>query len=211
MREVLEVRDFIVDFLRREIVGPSPVPPFVQSDGQEVLRLQDSPRQRYGAGVLFPIRTEVTTQDETASGEQPDIGAGSPEADSNVETQNVGEGRTSQGGPSEAIPETDYDVTLANQFLPSAMGISALVKVPQTLRVTVSAGTYIQTEFQPDVDGEEPRSAWLRRPLNRTFDISASDLVGPGNVRLERPVHTDDGATTLALHVLSRPDRSATS
>ena len=210
MDEVLGARNFIVDFLRRELVGPSPVHPYVQSDGEEVLRLQDSPRQRYGAGVLFPLRAEVTTQDETAADESPEIGAESPDDDGEIDTHNPSESSTSQAGLGDVAPETDYDVTLANQFLPSAMGISALVEVPETLRVTVTAGSYVQADFQPSVDGEEPRSAWLRRPLNRTLDISASELVGPGNVRLERPVDTDDGHTTLALHILSRPDRSAT-
>ena len=51
MSETLRARDFIVDFLRRELVGPSPGHPAVQIDGEEILRPQDPPRQRYGAGI----------------------------------------------------------------------------------------------------------------------------------------------------------------
>lgn len=54
MNEALRAREFIVDFLRKEIVGPSPGYPAVQTNREEILRAQDPPRQRYGAGILFP-------------------------------------------------------------------------------------------------------------------------------------------------------------
>lgn len=41
MSDTLEARDFIVDFLRKELVGPSPGHPAVQIDGEEILRPQD--------------------------------------------------------------------------------------------------------------------------------------------------------------------------
>ncbi len=44
-----EFRDSLIDCLRRELVGPD-VP-----SGQSDETLQESPRQRYSAGVLFPI------------------------------------------------------------------------------------------------------------------------------------------------------------
>ncbi len=52
MSETLKARDFIVDFLRKKLVGPSPGHPAVQINGEEILRPQDPPRQRYGAGIL---------------------------------------------------------------------------------------------------------------------------------------------------------------
>ena len=54
MNEALRAREFIVDFLRKEIVGPSSGYPAVQTNREEILRAQDPPRQRYGAGILFP-------------------------------------------------------------------------------------------------------------------------------------------------------------
>jgi hypothetical protein len=49
-----KVRDFVVDWLRKELVGPAPGYPMVQLNGEEILRPQDPPRYRYGCGILFP-------------------------------------------------------------------------------------------------------------------------------------------------------------
>ena len=57
----VDVRDYVIDSLRRELIGPDPGPPAVQwvgpaspLNGEEILRPQDRPRTRYGAGILFP-------------------------------------------------------------------------------------------------------------------------------------------------------------
>jgi hypothetical protein len=49
-----DVRGDIVEFLRRELIGPDPGFPAQQLNGEEILRPQDPPRLRYSAGVLFP-------------------------------------------------------------------------------------------------------------------------------------------------------------
>ena len=47
------MRDQLFDFLKKELIGPDPVPPFVQENGEEILT-NEPPRLRYGAGILFP-------------------------------------------------------------------------------------------------------------------------------------------------------------
>jgi hypothetical protein len=49
-----ETRDGIIEWLRRELVGPAPGHPVVQLNGEEILRPQDPPRFRYACGILFP-------------------------------------------------------------------------------------------------------------------------------------------------------------
>src|SRR5690606_21952803 len=142
MSETLAARDFIVDFLRRELIGPWPGHPAIQVDGQEILRPQDPPRQRYGAGTLFPMRGQALGQDETGEGEDEVGEAESPEADTIVENPGVDETGAVEVTPGENPPDTDQDVTLANELLPSAMGLTALVEVPDHLRIDVSAGVY---------------------------------------------------------------------
>ena len=159
MSETLEARDYIVDFLREELVGPSPGHPAVQIDGEEILRPQDPPRQRYGAGILFPMRAEVLSLDATAEGEDVSGDADSPEQDEIVANQDGAETEPVETDPSDTPPDTDRDVTLANEFLPSAMGLTALVELPECLRVDVSAGIYIHEELKwearKDKDGRE--------------------------------------------------------
>ena len=211
MRETLEARDFIVDFLRRELVGPSPGHPAVQIDGEEILRPQDPPRQRYSAGILFPMRASVLSQDGTAEGEEVMGDAESPDPDEIVEGQDVAEAEAVEVSPGETPPDTERDVTLANEFLPSAMGLTALVEVPQCIRVDVSAGVYQHEELlwqtRRDKDGREffPK-AWWRQPIDRSVDLASAELLGDGTVVVEKTVVEEEvGRPGLALHVVSRP------
>jgi hypothetical protein len=54
IRTAAEVRDGIIEWLRRELVGPAPGHPFMQLNREEILRPQDPPRYRYACGILFP-------------------------------------------------------------------------------------------------------------------------------------------------------------
>ena len=54
------MREQLFDFLKKELIGPDPVPPFVQENGEEILT-NEPPRLRYGAGILFPQTS--TSQD----------------------------------------------------------------------------------------------------------------------------------------------------
>ena len=210
MNETLAAREFIVDFLRRELVGPSPGYPAVQIDGEEILRPQDPPRQRYGAGILFPMRAQVLSQDETAAGEDVAGDADSPDPDGIVERPDGAETEAVQISPGEMPPDTDRDVTLANEFLPSAMGLTALVEVPDNICVDVSAGIYeheeLQWETRRDKDGREfyPK-AWWRRSIDRSIDLSSAELCGDRTLILEKSAFDENGNPALALHVVSRP------
>ena len=218
MSETLDARDFIVDFLRKELVGPSPGYPVVQIDGQEILRAQDPPRQRYGAGILFPMRSQVLRQDETGVDEEASEDAESPDPDQSVEGSEADSPHEgTEVSPGESPPDTDRDVTLANEFLPSAMGLSALVEVPECLRVDVQAGIYQHEELQWDArSGKDDRKSypkgWWRRPVDRPVELYSNELLGDGTVTLEKPVFEVDGQIALALHVVSRPhEKSAKS
>ena len=211
MSDTLDARNFIVDFLRQELVGPAPGFPAIQLDRQEILRAQDPPRQRYGAGILFPMRSHVLRQDETGIDEEASQDADSPERDQIVEgSESDGALEGAEVSAGENPPDTDRDVTLANEFLPSAMGLSALLEVPESLRVDVRAGIYLQEELQWDTrtgrrGGKSYPKGWWRRPVDRSLELSSDELLGDGTVRLEKPVFKEDGRIVLALHVVSRP------
>ena len=211
MSETLDARKFIVDFLRKELVGPSPGFPLVQLDGQEILRAQDPPRQRYSAGVLFPMKTQVLRQDETGADEEASQDADTPEPDQLVEGSKAkGSLKETKTGTGEDPPDTDQDVTLANEFLPSAMGLSALLEVPEALRVNVQAGIYRHEELQLGMKigkdrGKTSSKGWWRRPIERALELPSNELLGDGNVTLKKTVFEEGGKTALELHVVSRP------
>ncbi len=211
MSETLDARKFIVDFLRKELVGPSPGFPLVQLDGQEILRAQDPPRQRYSAGVLFPMKAQVLRQDETGADEEASQDADTPEPDQLVEGSKTKDSlKETKTGTGEVPPDTDQDVTLANEFLPSAMGLSALLEVPETLRVNVQAGIYRHEELQLGMKigkdrGKTYPKGWWRRPIERALELSSNKLLGDGNVTLKKTVFEEGGKIALELHVVSRP------
>lgn len=182
-------------------MGPSPLLPDVQTNGEEILRPQDPPRQRYGAGVLFPSKSQVPSHDESALDEEANTDAASPEPssilDDPVDSQpDAGTSNT---------PETDQEINLANQFLPSAMGLSALVRLPHRLVVEVTAATYEQSELGEPESGRSGRKSWLRKPITETVEFRASELLGAGNVSLEKSVNITDRGPGLVVHVISRP------
>ena len=210
MSEALDVRDFIVDFLRKEIIGPSPGFPAIQLNRQEILRAQDPPRQRYGAGILFPMKSQALRQDETGADEEVSSNADSPEPDRVVEGSKSDESlEGTEVSAGEALPDTDQDLTLANKFLPSAMGLSALLEVPECLRVDVQAGIYLHEELQWDThtnknDRKPYPKGWWRYPVDRSLELFSNELLKDGTVTLEKPVFEKDGKTVLSLYVVSR-------
>lgn len=204
------VRRHIVDFLRREIVGPDPGFPAMQLNREEILRPQDPPRLRYGAGVLFPMRADVALQDDADEDEIAGAVADSPADDRVVgdDTDRVARGLGAIAG--EFQPDTDYEVNRANDFLPSAMGLSALMNMPRRVRVRVSAGCYERRELpghgRTDRAGKyHPAKGWWRVPIEAEIVFDCDPLVGSGHRIAELPVVANAAATGLHVHLLSRP------
>lgn len=217
MSETLKARDFIVDFLRKELVGPSPGFPAIQigSDRQEILRGQDSPRQRYSAGILFPQRSEIFRQNDTNTDEESPTNVGSPERIQFDSSESPDfSSAEAEFEVDEYPPDTDSDVTLANEFLPSAMGLSALVRVPEVLLVRVEAGVYTQEEMSWTSQNDSKRSkyaqtGWWRDPIQVLLELKAEELMGDGIKLIRKSVFNEEGKRVLELHVVSRPFESS--
>jgi len=204
------VRRYIVDFLRREIIGPDPGFPAIQLNREEILRPQDPPRLRYGAGVLFPTRASVGLQDAADEHELADASAESPAVDGvvdeDVEALAGGLRNASGGQPTDA----DYEVNRANDYLPSAMGLSALIQMPKRLRVSVTAGRYERIELtgqgRTDASGNYHRAyAWARMPIHEEIIFDAETLAGAGHQIAQLPVLESGSPTHLYVHCLVRP------
>ena len=127
-------------FPRRGLIGPDPGLPAQQLNREEILRPQDPPRLRYSAGVLFPRKAAVAVA-ETATEAEGDLStSGVSEGDAPDDDATVlGDPRADARGEGE-VP-TDQEVNRANEYLPSAMGISALLRLPGSLKsLQVHAG-----------------------------------------------------------------------
>lgn len=216
-------RDKLLDALTRELVGPDPQGDMLdcsgdvefetfkdswgpwrqQSTGDEILTLEP-PTRRYGVGVLFPPDTrneDVERGDEeTASpglfepGEEGD--------DEDVESEWLVENGVSDPDKSDA-PGDDFDLSLANAYRPSSMGISFLAEVApgSSLHVEVSFARYIRKVVQI---AEQPRDWWLRRARTFPVDVEADALTGEGAAYFNESLEVARDRT-LEVQVLSRP------
>jgi len=202
MTEPVQVRSSIVDFLRRELIGPDPRPEHESfNGGEEILRPQDPPRLRYSAGVLFPggariEESEIATNDEAEAAE-----SGPPEGD---EPQDV----TPAGTAGEPDTATELEVNRANDFLPSAMGLTALVRLPRRLRIIVRAGRYERKAVsglgRPDRDGNWQPHHWRMAVAPPPVEIDCAALVQADHVTREVPLQSGTSTLRLSLHIYSR-------
>ena len=204
MNGAANIRNGIVDFLRRELIGPDARPEQAHlNGGEEILRPQDPPRLRYSAGVLFPARFSVD-QAESATREEAEVAESGP-ADGD-EPENI----TPGGGAGEADTTVEHEVNRANEFLPSAMGLTALVRLPKQFRVKVRAGRY-EKHAQEDVGRQDKygkwQPHWWRKPIEDSQIIDCAQFVLSRSHVGKPPVWIDTGdpKLKLELHVFSRP------
>ncbi|MCJ2032703.1 helicase-related protein [Methylobacterium sp. J-068] len=217
-----EVRDFIIDSLRRELIGPAPGYPLMRVDlsadrkchGQEILRPQDPPRYRYSAGILFPAGVNFSAtldageeaadiEEAAAVGED---GVGGSAAEAGVDDQAEIEATASE----DRTPDTDVEVDPTSTFLPSTMGVSFLADVSGGIRVKASWGTYHKEavagfpSFKKDGSAAE---LWFRTPDEKSEEYRLDELAGrETRIRLpRRRVSPPALAGELTIDVVSRP------
>lgn len=198
------IRDGIVDFLQRELIGPDPRPELSHlNGGEEILRPQDPPRLRYSAGVLFPTRVSVE-QAESATREEAEVAESGPAEGDEPEDLTPG------GGGGDADTNVEHEVNRANEFLPSAMGLTALVHLPKRFRVKVRAGRY-EKNIQEDVGRQDKEGKWQphwwRIPIEDSQVIDCAQFLKDGPC-IGKPgvwIETGNPNLKLELHLFSRP------
>lgn len=119
----MNVRDEIIEAVKREIVGPAPNPNYLdEATGEEILlaSVHGSPNSRYGAGMLYP-QQEVNygvvegKEDDKIDVEEHEVKI---DYESGDYKDHIRSNYNSEG-------ELDEEpVGMANQYLPSAMGFT---------------------------------------------------------------------------------------
>ena len=136
------MRDDILKFIKKELIGPDPIKPHIQENGEEIL-LNEPPRLRYGAGVLFPRAATFVKADSTTSEEENVLEKleEEKETDDPVKTEE-------SKAPVDMAEDFEEEIGLANSFLPSAMGFSCFSKIPKDgFIVKATLGVYEIKEY----------------------------------------------------------------
>jgi len=200
------MREQLLDFLKRELIGPDPIPHLVQGNGEEIIK--EPPRLRYGAGILFPqaaLADNAEANDETEA-------ATIDQAATEIEAAEGSDLSTDDRGglptnTDDSLDTNDETLTLANAFLPSAMGFSCFLDIPETgLVVNITAGRYEAGEVHEEDREGNPifRKAYFRESLDTAITIPAADIpTRPGQSR-NFAVEKEGQPTGLVLSIRNR-------
>jgi hypothetical protein len=206
-------RQSLVDDLRRQTFGPSEVDDEQQKG--EVLPL--SPLQLYSTGVLFPQKLrQESLEDSKPSGSEESLASDVIEPQASSDGQQVPDMSAPVGGDDETAEQEPLN--LANEFSPSAVGLSFRVRESAEISVDVSFGTYVRgskTEPHPragqtGLDGR-PFSTTRTVPefarTHRRHSISISIPAVAGALPAI-PVDGSGGGLTIRVMVRPRLDNS---
>jgi hypothetical protein len=240
-------RKIIMAALREELVGPSPqgeeldcsnainfeditkfrMPWKQKNTGEEILQ-RDRPLKRYGIGVLYPFATpdeneETITLTDAARSiaeiEEPE-GVTSIDnlltAEGEKDIENIIKRADSIGGDTDPY---DLDLTSANTYRPSSIGISFLAEFPidSSLFVEVPSfnefhksavnGRYAKKKVR--VEGKD-RDWWLRSSVTMKATFSGTDVCATdGNISSNSLESNNLDGLDLRIEVFSRPTEAA--
>jgi len=168
------MREDILKFIKKELIGPDPIKPYIQENGEEIL-LNEPPRLRYGAGVLFPRAATFEKADSTTTEEEKVLEKLEEEK---KETDDPVKAEESKA-PVDMAEDFEEEIGLANSFLPSAMGFSCFSKIPKdgfTVKATLGVYEIKEYSYQKEDGTSVSRKAYYRNSLDQGFTLSASEI-----------------------------------
>lgn len=227
-------REKVIQTIREELVGPFPAgkeldtsktPVFEGEDwygpwrqmetGEEIL-MRDTPTKRYGIGVLYKYGSETESnindsgtdtigqigqsQQDELMGTVNDISEGE-EREKNLEKvrDNVNKMRRDPG-------QNDLDLSLANSYRPSSMGVSFLAKVTgqTTIMVYATGGRY---EKLPVQINSSTNTWWVRVPISITAKCGGASLLTSQKAFVKPEILESKNTGDLDLHfeIYTRP------
>lgn len=214
-------RDEVLSALRRELVGPAPVGhllelldgaarfaakedsfgPWIEAEtGEEVLQ-RDPPTRRYGVAVLYPPKVAPDPGDDLAAS-----GGQATSADSDGLATEGSTADEAKVNPSRVADASDFDISLANSFKPSAMGLSFLVtlEAKSHLDVDITGAAYVAVPLF--IGGQAQHNPWwLRKPGKASVRLDAQDLRTGERKLIKYDVNETWASLALELNVFSRP------
>lgn len=168
------MRNEILTFLKQELIGPDPIKPHIQGNGEEIL-INEPPRLRYGAGILFPRAVTFEKVDSTSVEENTVLDNVEEEKKNNDDPVKTEDSKA----PVDMSEDFEEEIGLANSFLPSAMGFSCISKIPKDgYKIKVNVAIYEIKEYSYTKDDNKTitRKAYYRIPLDQEFTLTASEI-----------------------------------
>ncbi|HVD99972.1 MAG TPA: helicase-related protein [Cytophagaceae bacterium] len=168
------MRTNILKFIKKELIGPDPVKPHIQENGEEIL-INEPPRLRYGAGVLFPKAALVKKLDATTKEEEKVLEKLEDEKKEMDDPVNAEASKV----PVDMVEDFEEEIGLANSFFPSAMGFSCFLRIPQdglTVKLNLGAYEIKDYSYQKEDGTIAKRNAYYRVSLDQELTLSADEI-----------------------------------
>lgn len=157
----IEIRQDLIDFLHKELVGP-------RDARVEVVKGQ-LPHKRYIAGVLFPRQTAMESDSvEEDADQEPKATQESPREREDLDPPKTESGLVPQRPDAvearDSLEDLDEGISLANAYFPSAISLTLAVHPEvSSLRILPQASSYHPIDASEISSGDELRQ-WRRRP-----------------------------------------------
>lgn len=226
-----EARDFIIEEIKKEVFGPEPIGeeidtskalnfdgeqvklkngPYIQmGTGQEILT-QEIPTQKYGAGVLYPVRYDSeTTNEENLAGITSDEG-----------TEEIKEIKEYEGDEKtikfSGTEEEEFELSGANvSKFQSSMGISFYCELALGDKIIIQnpdqpCGAYSLAKTY--IDGNLARNGYyIRRDIkfNAVFNIDEKFLNNDRKVITPLEINNIDNIIDLEFNLFVRPHKDS--
>lgn len=189
--------------------------PHIQAGTLNEIVKGESPRRRYGAGILFPAGMRpVKVEDPEAGAAVGREGQDKPESGGEVLTDEAKKNLEKSAERGGGRGETDGDemgISLANELRPSSMGLSFLADIADkdVLRVVVKAGRYRNrsaTLKRSDDKEPRPHNWWFRSVVAWVAEFRCKDLLATSGLVKPASVTTRNAkGLALEIQILSRP------
>ncbi len=219
----MNIRTEIYDALVREIIGPSQNPAYTdEKTGEEILlaNVHGNPKSRYGAGMLYPQHTINKEIDDINTDEPflPD-----EEVENVIDKNKRVDSNLEKGG------DDEEPVGLANQYLPSAMGFTAVFNKNEgddLIKLCIKSAYYEKSSSKAEkkhvnkddqivtVKNKDQQSIeseyWIRRPITLDpISLNLYKLFGSGEKFHDFILKTDSkGRPWLKLRVFNRSSKT---
>lgn len=219
----MDIRDELLDKLRKEVIGPCPNSQYRDNEtGEEILvrGIHGSPKSRYGAGMLYPQQSVTNGEvdgDEDADSDNQKIA---------VETSDdiPIEGHRASGNTETGVADEE-PVGMANQYLPSAMGFTVRFNKKATkdkIQLFVQSAHYERANgktlvkridkegkvtIKKNKDGDFYQADyWIRRPIQaKPVELQINSLFSDSKKSVDFDIFLKKGKETwLKLRIFNR-------
>jgi hypothetical protein len=227
MSNHIDNRPLIINALRSELMGPDPRGveldcasaiyfddwnethgPYVQKGSREEILLKDTPRIRYGVGVLYPIGATVEEKEEAEAVQAQEVEEAEKVRELASKVLDSIQDIAERNEPYDNEASDDFSLASANQMQQSCIGISFLAEVPKdaVLVVEATGGRYLPKQVQI-ASANKKLTWWLRESVKLRSAFSAEQLHTSQNGKASQSEFTITGGLGLDLSVeaFSRP------